>query len=119
MLAEIIITVADVDEAVSFYTETVGLAYLRRVRVEDVSIVLLAAGSTRVALVPGPQSGVRLAFTTTDAGADHRRLTRRGVDTAVDPTRVRGGKILPFTDPWGNDLAFWEESHGELGGASQ
>ncbi len=108
MIAELIITVADVDEAVSFYTETVGLDYLRRVRVDDVSMVLLAAGATRVALVPGTEPSVRVAFTSADVAADHRRLTRRRIDTPVEPTRARGGTVLPFADPWGNPLAFWE-----------
>lgn len=108
MIAELIITVADVDEAVSFYTETVGLDYLRRVRVDDVAMVLLAAGATRVALVPGPTPSVRVAFRTEDAAADHRRLGRRGIATDVEPTRSRGGTVLPFADPWGNPLAFWE-----------
>lgn len=108
MIAELIITVADVDDAVSFYTETVGLDYLRRVRVEDTSMVLLAAGSTRVALVAGPEPSIRVTFTTEDIGADHRRLTRRGITSPMDPTRARGGTVLPFADPWGNPLAFWE-----------
>lgn len=108
MIAELIITVADVDDAVGFYTETVGLDYLRRVRVDDTSMVLLTAGSTRVALVAGSEPGIRVAFTTDDVGADHRRLTRRGVATTTDPTRAQGGTVLPFADPWGNPLAFWE-----------
>ncbi len=107
MIAELIITVADVDEAVSFYTETVGLDYLRRVRVDDVSMVLLAAGTTRVALVPGPEPSIRVAFVSGDVAGGHRRLTRRGMATAVEPTTVRGGTVLPFADPWGNPLAFW------------
>jgi catechol 2,3-dioxygenase-like lactoylglutathione lyase family enzyme len=110
VIAELIITVADVDEAVSFYTETVGLDYLRRIRVDDVSMVLLAAGPTRVALVPGPEPSVRVAFTIGDVAADHRRLGRRDVTTAIEPTRSRGGTVLPFADPWGNPLAFWEVS---------
>ena len=108
MIAELIITVADVDEAVSFYTETVGLDYLRRVRVEETSMVLLAAGATRVALVPGPEPGIRLAFVSDDIAADQRRLARRKVTTAGDPTRAKAGTVLPFADPWGNPLAFWE-----------
>jgi predicted enzyme related to lactoylglutathione lyase len=108
VIAELIITVPDIDEAVSFYTETVGLDYLRRVRVDDTSMVLLAAGATRVALVPGPEPGIRIAFTSDDVAADHRRLTRRRITTPVDPTRTKGGTVLPFTDPWGNQLAFWE-----------
>lgn len=108
MIAELIITVADIDEAVSFYTETVGLEYVRRVRVDDVAMVVLAAGATRVALVPGPQAQIRIAFASEDAAADHRRLVRRGMETAVEPTTSRGGTVLPFADPWGNPLAFWE-----------
>ncbi|WP_370328122.1 VOC family protein [Euzebya sp.] len=108
MLAEIIITVADVDEAVSFYTETVGLEYLRRVRVDETSLVLLDAGGTRVALMAGPDPSIRLAFASSDVEADHRRLGRRQVDTPIAPTRAQGGMVLPFADPWGNPLAFWE-----------
>jgi catechol 2,3-dioxygenase-like lactoylglutathione lyase family enzyme len=110
LVAEIVITVADVDDAVAFYTETVGLDYVRRVRVDDTSMVLLAAGPTRVALVPGSAPSVRIAFASDDVAADHRRLGRRGVATPVDPTAARGGVVLPFSDPWGNPLAFWEVS---------
>lgn len=110
MIAELIITVGSLDEAVTFYTDTVGLDYLRRVRVDDESVVLLGAGGTRVALVEGDQPSVRVAFVTEDVGGDHRRLERRGITMAVEPTRARGGTVLPFADPWGNPMAFWERS---------
>ncbi len=108
MLAEIIITVADLDEAVTFYTEVVGLDYLRRERVGDDAVVLLAAGAARVALVRGDQAGIRVAFRSGDIGGDHRRLNRRGITTPTDPTRAGGGTVLPFEYPWGNTLALWE-----------
>ena len=108
VIAELIITVADIDDAVTFYTETVGMEYLRRVRVDDMSMVLLAAGSTRVSLVPGAEPSIRVAFASEDANADHRRLSRRGLRTPVEPTASRGGTVLPFADPWGNPLAFWD-----------
>lgn len=110
MIAELIITVGDLDEALTYYTETVGLDYLRRVRVDGDSVVLLAAGSTRVALVKGGQPGTRVAFSSTDVGADHRRVQRRGPRPLADPARAHGGTVLAFSDPWGNDLAFWESS---------
>jgi predicted enzyme related to lactoylglutathione lyase len=110
VIAEIVITVADVDEATSFYTESVGLAYLKRVRVDGTAVVLLAAGSTRVALVPGPTPSIRLALASDDVAADHRRLGRRGVEVGAEPVRAGGGTVLPFADPWGNPLAFWEAS---------
>lgn len=110
MIAEIIITVGDVDEALSFYTETVGMEYLRRIRVDDASVVLLAAGDVRIALVPGSEADVRVAVASDDVDADQRRLERRGVAPPVAITRSTGGRVLPFTDPWGNHLAFWEQS---------
>ena len=108
MLAEIIITVASLDEAVAFYTDVVGLDYLKRVRVDGEAIVLLGAGPARVALVEGAQPGIRVAFATDDIGADHRRLDRHGITAPTDPTRAQGGTVLPFADPWGNPLALWE-----------
>lgn len=110
VIAELIITVASLDEAVAFYTETVGMEYLRRIRVEDAHVVLLSAGSTRVALVEGDGGGIRIALASDDVGADQRRLGRRGIAGSIEPTRARGGTVLPFSDPWGNQLAFWEAS---------
>jgi len=110
VIAEIIIIVGSLDEAVTFYTETVGLDYLRRVRVDDATVVMLGAGGTRVSLLEGPTPSVRVVFTSDDIGVDHRRLVRRGTPMPIEPTRARGGTVLPFTDPWGNALAFWETS---------
>lgn len=108
MLSEIVLTVRDVDAAVTFYTETVGLDYVRRERIDGVSIVVLAAGDVRVSLLPGSPSSARLVLRTADIGADHRRLGRRDVEMPLEPTAAGGGKVLPFADPWGNPLAFWE-----------
>lgn len=110
MIVELIISVGSLEEAVAFYTEVVGLDYLRRMRVDDDVVVMLSAGSVRVSLVESDVPGVRVALSSEDIGGDHRRLARRGITTPVEPTRARGGTVLPFSDPWGNQLAFWESS---------
>lgn len=107
-ISELIITVGDLDEAVTFYTETLGMDYVRRRTVDGGSVVQLTAGGARVSLLQGATPGVRVVLETTDIHAVGRRLARRGVDLPAPPTTAAGSTVLPFADPWGNPLAYWE-----------
>ena len=108
MLSEIIITVADVDAAVGFYTEACRWRHVRTVEHEGATAAELDADGQRVTLVAGEQPSIRLVMDTGNVRADHRRLTRLGVQTGGDPVSAGGGNWLPFTDPSGNPLGYWK-----------
>lgn len=108
MFSEIIITVADLDAAVSFYTEACRCSHVRTVLHEDARVVELDADGQRVTLIEGSEPGIRLVLASENIRADYRRLGRLGVDAAEGPVAVVGGSWLPFTDPSGNALAFWK-----------
>ena len=110
MFSEIIITVADVDAAVTFYTEACRFKHVRSVVHEGAKVVELDAGGQRVTLVAGDEPGVRLVMDTSNIRADHRRLSRLEAATDGDPDEVVGGTWLGFTDPSGNALAYWKPS---------
>ena len=107
MFSEIIITVADVDAAVSFYVEACRFRHVRTVVHEGAKVAELDAGGQRVTLSAGDPPGVRLVLDTDNARAAHRRLQRVRAE-AGEPADVIGGQWLPFSDPWGNALGFWK-----------
>lgn len=107
MFSEIIITVADVDAAVTFYTEACRFTHVRTVEHEGAAVAELDADGQRVTLVAGPEPGVRLVLESTNPRADHRRLTRLGIDVGEDPTTAAGGTWIGFTDPSGNPLGYF------------
>jgi catechol 2,3-dioxygenase-like lactoylglutathione lyase family enzyme len=107
--AEIIITVDDVDAAVAFYTETCGFAFVRTVSADAGPVAELDADGQRITLIPGAGPGVTLVLESPDARAEYRRLNRRGVAVPDGgPLQVEGGALLPFADPTGNPLAYWQ-----------
>ena len=108
MFSEIIITVADVDAAVSFYTDACRFRHVRTVVHEGAKAVEMDAGGQRVTLVAGAEPSVRLVMDTANIRADHRRLTRLDVELPDEPVQVVGGTWLPFVDPAGNRLAYWK-----------
>lgn len=109
MIAEIVIAVGDVDEAVTFYSEVCGFTHVRTVVVSGRPVAELDAGGQRVSLVPAPSASVHLVVPTDDAGRSARRLRRRAVAIAEDaPVEVDGGRWVAFRDPWGNALGMFE-----------
>ena len=113
MFSEIIITVADVDAAIGFYTEACRFRHVRTVVHEGAKVAEMDAGGQRVTLIAGEQPSVRLVMNSGNVRADHRRLTRLGVETPSDPADVIGGTWLPFVDPSGNALAYWKPTEAE------
>jgi catechol 2,3-dioxygenase-like lactoylglutathione lyase family enzyme len=106
---EVIIEVGDVDAAVTFYTEVIGMRHVRTVEHGGASIAELDADGQRVTLAPADTSGVRLALATASVRSRERRL--RSVQAQIEgagPVAVDGGRWLGFEDPWGNRLGFWE-----------
>ena len=108
MFSEIIITVADVDAAVGFYTEACRFRHVRTVVHEGAKAAEMDANGQRVTLVAGEQPSVRLVIESANVRADHRRLTRVGADVDAEPASVLGGTWLGFTDPSGNALGYWK-----------
>jgi predicted enzyme related to lactoylglutathione lyase len=106
---EVIIEVGDVDAAVAFYTEVLGMRHVRTVEHADARVAELDADGQRVSLVPSDHARVRLALATASVTSRERRLrkSKAGID-GDGYVEVEGGRWLGFTDPWGNRLGFWE-----------
>lgn len=108
-ISEVIIQVGDVDAAVAFYVEVCGFEHVRTAEHEGESVAELDAGGQRVSLVAAPAPGVLLALETPDIAATRRRLKRAKTPLDADrPEEVEGGRWLPFRDPWGNQLGWWQ-----------
>ncbi|HVL99552.1 MAG TPA: VOC family protein [Egibacteraceae bacterium] len=108
-ITEVIIQVGDVDEAVGFYTDVCGFAHVRTVEHEGVRVAEMDAGGQRVSLVPSRKPGVQLALASDDVAATRRRLKRMKIPMDAErPEEVDGAAWLPFTDPWGNHLGYWQ-----------
>ena len=112
MIAEIIITVTDVDAAIAFYTQACRCALVRTVEHEGATVAELDAEGQRITLVAGPEPGVRLVLDSSNPRADHRRLTRLGLDVGDEPTAVTGGTWIGFADPSGNPLGYFRPATG-------
>lgn len=108
-ISEVIIQVGDVDAAVEFYVDVCGFEHVRTVEHDGAPVAELDAGGQRVTLVRSRDSGVQLALGSADVPAERRRLKRLKVPMATEqPDDVDGGAWLPFADPWGNKLGYWQ-----------
>ena len=112
MFSEIILTVPDVDAAVAFYTQVCRFALVRTLDHDGTTVAELDADGQRVTLVPGAQAGVRLVMDSANPRADHRRLTRHGLDVGEAPMAVAGGTWIGFTDPFGTGLGYFQPENG-------
>ena len=105
----VIVPVADQDQALAFYTGTLGF----EVRIDAPFApgqrwieVAPTGGQTSLALVPrdSAPTGIEVSLATASAEADHAELTTRGVE--ADPELIRMGEGVPpmftFRDPDGN-----------------
>lgn len=120
-LALVTITVRDYDEAIDFYTRSLGFDLLedtdlgagkRWVRVRppasahtDAPALLLARATTpEQSASIGNQTGGRVAFFlyTDDLDRDHASLISRGVRFARPPTDHAYGRVAVFADLYGN-----------------
>jgi catechol 2,3-dioxygenase-like lactoylglutathione lyase family enzyme len=110
----VIVPVSDQEAALEFYTQKLGFELRNDTPFGDGMrwIEVAPAGAvTTVAIVPpreGDPVGVELpiAFSTTDADADHAALKERGVDVDEEVSRM-GDPVPPmfwFRDQDGNSL---------------
>jgi catechol 2,3-dioxygenase-like lactoylglutathione lyase family enzyme len=115
-LAQIHISVTDLDRSVAFYQDVLGIPLLFRVPGQPMAF--LASGDVRLYLgvpeKPEFTSHVVLYFRTDDLDAEHERLTGQGV-TFLEAPRVvhRDGTtelwMAFFTDPDGHQLGIMQE----------
>jgi len=100
-LAYAIHFVADMDRAVAFYRDTLGLT----LRFASPGWSELATGETTLALHPAspenPAGTTRLGFGADDIGEVHRALAAQGVHFTRPPTPEHGVTLAEFVDPEG------------------
>jgi catechol 2,3-dioxygenase-like lactoylglutathione lyase family enzyme len=108
VIREIVIQVGDVEEAVAFYRDVCGFLHIRTVEHEGAQIAEMDADGQRVSLAQSPDPGVALVLRSKNARSERRRLQRIN-DYDGKPVKVEGGVWLPLTDPWGNQLGYWQE----------
>ena len=120
-VGRVVVTVADTDRAIGFYTDTLGFE-----KVVDVEMgpdmrwveVALPGRETSIALAPPPagtepggtQTGI--CIDTSDVEADHAALKAAGADVDEEISRF-GGPVPPmfwFRDPDGNSLLIVQPS---------
>ena len=105
----VVVPVADQDQALAFYTGTLGF----EVRMDAPFAsgrrwieVAPPGGQTSLALVPrdSAPAGIEVSLATASAEGDHAELRTRGVE--ADPELIRMGEGVPpmftFRDPDGN-----------------
>jgi predicted enzyme related to lactoylglutathione lyase len=126
--------VGDIDEALAFYTEKVGLEVRTDVTVPELGnfrwVTVGVPGQPDVAFVlmpiPGPPmfdaataatlgelvaKGAVGAFflSTDDCRADYETLKARGVEFVMEPTQMPYGVDAAFRDPFGNQFRLVQE----------
>jgi predicted enzyme related to lactoylglutathione lyase len=100
-LAYAIHFVADMDRAVAFYRDTIGLSF----KFASPEWSEFATGETTLALHPAsaenPAGTTHLGFNTADIGAMHRDLSVKGVKFTRPPTPEHGITLAEFVDSEG------------------
>jgi catechol 2,3-dioxygenase-like lactoylglutathione lyase family enzyme len=109
-IREVVVQVADVAAAVDFYRSIGRFRLVRTVEHDGSTIAELDADGTRVTLVPAQDPGAWIVLTTEDAEGERAGLAAAGVE--ADAVEAPDGVWLPFTDPWGNRLGFWQDRSG-------
>src|SRR4051794_31076109 len=108
-LATVWLPVNDMEKAVSFYSDTLGLEVEQR----DEDWSMLKTGDVRVGLngreSPSGDGGAVVAFRAQkDIEAAVEDLAEKGVDVPAGVTEHPWGRVATFKDPHGNDLPFFE-----------
>ena len=106
--------VTDLDDAISFYRDTLGLPlvsvdFVARFDLDGVLIELVPVPPGSV--VPG-NGNARLCFSVSDLNDTVERLHARGIETS-DIKNKKGGRIAFFRDPDGNELCLWQYDKAE------
>jgi predicted enzyme related to lactoylglutathione lyase len=123
-LSVVTILVRDQDEALKYYTETLGLEKMddvsfgadRWVTVtppgqKDLQIFLCKADSFGMNLMDYIGKAPSWAFGTDDCQKTYETLSARGVKFTQTPTQRPGGIEADFEDLYGNKFAVVQEAH--------
>lgn len=105
----VFVSVGDLDEAVTFYRDVVGLPVAKRF--DAMGMVLFQVGPETPGLGVGATSeprvgGQKLWFEVADARAVAEELAAHGVSPLAPPFRIPTGWAVEVRDPWGNVLGF-------------
>ncbi len=103
--------VADVDAAIRFYRDLLGLRLTSR----DV-VARFDIDGVRFELVPDPHpgrprsgGGAHLCLGTSDLTEARHWLKDKGVEVS-EAVKVEGGALATFRDPDGNEIFLWQSS---------
>lgn len=101
-LSYVIKFVADMDKAVKFHRDVLGL----KVKFESPGWSEFATGETTLAMHPAssknPAGRIELGFTVADVDAFYRELSAKGVVFSMPPQKQDfGGVLAQFVDPEG------------------
>lgn len=116
MIYQVALVVRDYDEAIAYFTKTLGFELVedtpqpgkRWVRVKpplgDTTLLLARAANPEQESRIGNQTGGRvfLFLGTTDFRADYERLKARGVQFIEEPRSETYGMVVVFKDLYGN-----------------
>jgi predicted enzyme related to lactoylglutathione lyase len=114
-VGQVHISVTDLDRAIGFYRDVLGIPML--FRVPGRPMAFFQSGQVRLYLgvpeTPAYRSQVMVYFTVGDIDAEYARLVAAGVPMAKPPHVVHKGEselwMTFFTDPDGHNLALMEE----------
>ena len=116
-LAQVTLVVRDYDEAIAFFTSSLGFILVEDTPLDGKRWVVVAPDTERGARLllakaanaeqlahVGNQTGGRVAFflETADFWADYRRLSVNGVRFAREPREESYGTVAVFLDLYGN-----------------
>lgn len=108
VIREIVIQVEDVEAGVEFYRDVCGFRHVRTVEHDGAKVAEMDADGQRVTLAQSTEPGVALVLRSKNASSERRRLQRiTGYEDK--PVKVQDGVWLPLTDPWGNQLGYWQD----------
>ena len=97
--------VSDMDQAVAFYRDVLGLA----LSFQSPYWSEFATGATKLALHPAspanPAGKVQLGFSVPDLPGFHARASAAGLVFTQTPTRESGSLLARFLDPLGNEIS--------------
>ena len=106
-IAAIWLPVDDMQRAVAFYRDVLGLEVLDH----DGDWSEVTAGDQRIGLnaseSPAGDGGAVIAFAVDDLDATVAQLRERGVQFTGEVSEHPWGRIAPFADPEGNDLQIY------------
>ena len=109
----VFLEVGDLDSAVAFYQDVLGLPVHKRF--EPLQMVLFEVGAETpglgVAAVAEPRvGGQKVWFEVPDARAASEELSARGVPALAPPALIPTGWAFEVRDPWGNVLGLTDYS---------